>query len=217
MSTKKSPQDAMEEMAIKLDFETIATYCKIYKRFNKFISKNEKFWQLKVLMDFGRVAHSEATYKKTYKKHYSFKFLSEAQELIKKHNPDIYMLQRLASLEVIYHLQTLHLGWRKIIDLSPLRHLAHLKILILRDNEIEDVSPLASLKKLEDVDLSTNKIEDVSPLQNLKHLKTLDIRDNVVNDVAPFLKFASLETLKIGEQLRNRHLLVELGKKVKIL
>src|SRR5262245_13063569 len=122
---------------------------------------------------------------------------AEVQKQLRLPKPD-FKDEELAKLSI------LHVGGKKINDLSGLEKCKGLAEIKLPKNEIVSLAPLKDMPILQSLDLAGNQISDLGPLAGLVKLQYLELSNNQVTDVKPLAKLVAMQSLYLtGNKIKD--------------
>ncbi|MGV8145070.1 MAG: leucine-rich repeat domain-containing protein [Alkaliphilus sp.] len=101
----------------------------------------------------------------------------------------------LADISKLTNLNTLHINFKEIDDLTGIGNLASLKTLNLSQNNIKNLAPLQELRGLTSLNLSFNNISSIRPLRQLVKIEILEAAGNNISNISHIRSNINLESL----------------------
>ncbi len=149
--------------------------------------------------------------------------MKSLKDLDTPENDPALMIKDITGLEYAINLESLDLGYNKVIDLTPIRNLTSLKSLKLDyNNDFEDLDSIANLTSLtylslvglshitsfnglknlvnlEYLNLSITKIDSLDFIKDLTKLKKCYLAFNNISDLSPLANLKDLNTLALND------------------
>ena len=95
-------------------------------------------------------------------------------------------LKNLNGLEGFNKLQTLHIEYSELGDITGLKNCTELKTLIIKKSKLKDISSLINFNSIEEIYLDENSIGSLHGIENLVNLKILSITNNAIGDLTQY-------------------------------
>ena len=116
------------------------------------------------------------------------------------------LLEDIAPLAQLKHLEGLRLSGTQVTDLAPLKNLSKLKTLVIEYTPIPHLSALSGLNGLEQLSLEGTAIQDISPLASLEGLQLLYLSFTGTSNLEPLANMHKLQSLSLGgTDVKNLH------------
>lgn len=117
------------------------------------------------------------------------------------------------TTEEMKRIRSLDISKLNIRDISEIRYATNLVTLHIGWNKISDITPLYTLTKLESLRMNDCKIDNIEVLRKLSSLKILSVTGNIIEDMSPISSLAELQELYMnGCELTNLNMVKGLNR-----